>query len=211
MKDKINIKLRVYITFLLMCLFGVLIIYKAASIQIKEGKTLLSQADSMTIKIDTMQPERGNIYSEDGCLLSTSIPQFDLRVDFKSIPNDTFNKYVESLSKGLETIFKDKNWKEYKNLLTTAFNQQNRYFLLKRKVSYANLFEVKKLQPFAKNQNKGGLIVEPKTKRIYPYGLLANRVIGISRENGNGVGIENQYDSLLKGKPGQRIVRKLAG
>ncbi len=211
MNSSKNIRFRVYVTFLFMCVFAAMIIYKGASIQLKEGKALLSQADSMNVQIEKISPERGNIFSEDGSLLSTSIPQFDLRIDFKAIANDTFNKYVESLSKGLEEIFKEKKWTEYKNILTSECKKQSRYFLLKRKVSYSKLFEVKKLQPFVKNQNKGGLIVETNTKRIYPYGLLANRVIGIWRENGNKIGIEGQYDSLLIGKPGQRIVRKLAG
>lgn len=211
MKTSKDIRFRVYITFIVMCVFALSIFFKAAKIQYVEGKELLAQADSIGTKIDIIQPERGNIYSEDGSLLSTSIPQFDLRVDLQAIPKDTFNKYIETLSKGLSTIFPENNWTEYKNILTTEFHKKNRYFLLKRKATYDQLLAIKALQPFSKNQNKGGLIVESNTKRINPYGLLANRVIGIWRKNGGNVGIEGRYDSLLTGKPGQRMVRRLAG
>jgi cell division protein FtsI (penicillin-binding protein 3) len=194
-----------------MCVFAVMIIYKGANVQFREGKELLAQADSMHTKIDIIQPERGNIYSEDGSLLSTSIPQFDLRIDFKAISKDTFNRYIEPLANSLAGIFKNATWIEYKQILSAEYEKENRYFLLKKKATYEEFLLVKKLQPFCKNQNKGGLIVEPSTKRINPYGLLANRVIGLSRKNGNNVGIEGRYDSLLSGRQGQRIVRRIAG
>lgn len=211
MKNSTDIRYRVYLTFIAMCVFAIMIIYKGATIQIREGKELLAQADSMHTKIDIIQPERGNIYSEDGSLLSTSIPQFDLRIDFKAISKDTFNKYIEPLANSLAGIFKNSTWIEYKQILSAEFEKENRYFLLRKKATYEEFLLVKKLQPFCKNQNKGGLIVEPSTKRINPYGLLANRVIGISRKQGNNVGIEGRYDSLLSGRQGQRIVRRIAG
>lgn len=211
MKTSTDIRYRVYLTFIAMCIFALMILYKGALIQFKEGKELLAQADSMHTKIDTISPERGNIYSEDGSLLSTSIPQFDLRIDFKAIPKDTFHKYIEPLSHELAAIFQGMPWTAYKEVLSTEFEKENRYFLLKKKASYEEFLAIKKLQPFCKSQNKGGLIAEASTKRLNPYGLLANRVIGISRKNADNVGIEGRYDSLLRGKQGTRIVRQIAG
>ncbi len=211
MKNSVDIRYRVYLTFIAMCVFAVMIVYKGAKIQIKEGKELLSQADSMHTKIEVIQPERGNIYSEDGSLLSTSIPQFDLRIDLKAIPKDTFSKYIEPLSKELSNILKTNTWTEYKELLSNEYKNENRYFLLKKRASYEEYLLVKKLQPFCKSQNRGGLIAEASTKRINPYGLLANRVIGLWRKNAQNVGIEGKYDSLLSGRQGQRIIRRIAG
>ena len=90
-----DIRFRVYITFLAMLLFGCMILYKGAVIHFKEGKELISMADSLHTRIEIIQPERGNIYSEDGSVLSSSIPEFDLRVDFKAIHQDTFQKYIQ--------------------------------------------------------------------------------------------------------------------
>src|SRR5690606_4286755 len=64
-------------------------------------------------------------------------------------------------------------------------------------------------------RNKSGVIVEQSSKRLSPFGLLANRTIGLSREHiaSNGkvkkqnVGLEMSYDSLLTGEKGQRVVR----
>ncbi len=194
-----------------MCLFGVMILYKGGVIYFKEGKELKTLADSLHTKIEKIQPERGNIYSEDGSLLSSSIPEFDLRIDMKAIPKDTFNKYIESLSKNLSSTLKEFTWTEYKEILSKEYQNENRYFLLKKKASYSQYLTVKKFQPLCKGQNKGGFIAESNTKRINPFGLLANRVVGLYRKNAQNVGIEARYNTYLKGSQGQRIVRKIAG
>ncbi len=211
MKIHKEIRFRVYITFLGMCLFGVGIIYKGVTIQFKEGKELNSLADSLHTKIETIQPERGNIYSEDGSLLSSSIPEFDLRLDMDAIPDDTLYKYIEPLSKGLATVLKDNSWTEYKAILSREKTNKNRYFLLKKKANYSQYLLVKAMQPFCKGANKGGFIAESHTKRINPFGLLANRVVGMWRKNAQNIGLEAVYDSMLRGSQGQRVVRRIAG
>ena len=206
-----DIRYRVYISFLGMCIFAALILYKGGLIYFKEGKELKSLADSLHTRISVIQPERGNIYSEDGSLLSSSIPEFDLRIDMKAIPKDTFNKYIEPLSKSLSNTLKEFTWTEYKENLSNEYAQGNRYFLLKKKANYAQYLEVKKFQPFCKGQNKGGFIAESNTKRINPFGLLANRVVGLYRKNAQNIGIERRYNTYLQGSQGQRIERKIAG
>ncbi len=68
-------------------------------------------------------------------------------------------------------------------------------------------------------KNKSGFIAEVKNKRLNPYGLLANRTIGLSREfiDSDGkvknlnVGLEHTYDSILRGETGKKLVRYIAG
>src|SRR5690606_12208745 len=64
---------------------------------------------------------------------------------------------------------------------------------------------------FEKGQNRGGFIVEPKSKRENPYQILAYRTIGLWRENASNVGLESSYDTALAGKEGSRVLRKTAG
>ncbi|MEZ5047308.1 MAG: penicillin-binding protein [Chitinophagaceae bacterium] len=211
MKVSKNIRLRVYVTYLGMCAFAFMILYKAFSIQINEGQELKAFSDSLRTKIELIQPERGNIYSEDGNFLSSSIPEFDLRVDFKSIQKDTFTKYIEPLSKKLANIFGDKNYMAYKEVLSKEYKKGSRYYLLKRKASYEAYLKVKDLEPFCKGKYKGGLIVKSHTKRINPYDLLANRVVGLWRENEKNIGLEREYNMHLAGRQGKRIVKLIAG
>ena len=42
------------------------------------------------------------------------------------------------------------------------------------------------------------------SKRLNPFGLLANRTIGLSRDNAQNVGLERTYDSLLRGENGKK-------
>jgi len=46
---------------------------------------------------------------------------------------------------------------------------------------------------------------------LNPFGLLANRTIGLARANAQNVGIERTYDTLLKGETGRRLVRYIGG
>ncbi len=59
-------------------------------------------------------------------------------------------------------------------------------------------------------RNKSGFITEATSKRLNPFGLLANRTIGLSRNNAQNVGLERTYDTLLKGENGRRLVRYMA-
>jgi cell division protein FtsI (penicillin-binding protein 3) len=111
----------------------------------------------------------------------------------------------------LATILKDKNAVDYKETLSEEFKNGNKYFLLKKKASYAQYLELKKVQPFKKGMNKGGFITESNTKRINPFGLLANRIVGLWRKNAQNVGIEREFNEDLSGMQGQRVVRKIAG
>ena len=91
MDIKKDIRFRVYIAFTCICVFGLAIIIKAAMIQIKEGPKLRAMAKEMHTRFDTLMAERGNIYTEDGVLLSSSIPEFDVHIDLVSRRLDAFD------------------------------------------------------------------------------------------------------------------------
>lgn len=207
-----EIRFRVYITFLAMLVVGLFIVYKAVHIQVKEGKDLIARADSLHTKLQTIDPERGNIYSEDGSLLASTIPQFDIHIDFNAIPTDTFKKYQVEMAKSISAILDDdRTASAYLAILQKEQAIPNKYFLLKRKASYEQYMALRSIQPFCKGQNKGGFIVDVNNKRINPYGLLANRVVGVWRKNGQSAGLEKQFESYLSGTQGQRVLRCISG
>ncbi|KAA5537316.1 transpeptidase family protein [Taibaiella lutea] len=211
MDVKKDIRFRVYISFTGIVILAVAIIAKALSIQLGEGEALRAKADRAHTKKETLFPERGNIYSEDGTLLSSTIPQFDLRIDFGAMNKDTFHVYLDTLSKCMSSLFKDGSSDDYKRQLRLAFNSKDRYWLIKRNVLYYQYQEVRNFPILNKGKNKGGFIVEPHSKRVNPYGMLAYRTIGLWRENAANVGLEHKYDSILSGKEGTRIIRKTTG
>lgn len=221
---KRDILWRVYLSFLGMVLLSVMILGKAFYIQRFQGDHWRSMSDSMHQKIQELDADRGTIYSEDGQMLSTSLPQFDIYMDFladglREKNGKVFTKYIDSFSTAMAAYFGDKTAAAYKKDLKNAYKNRNRYYLLRKKMSFED-YKVFRLFPLVRlGRNKSGIIVEENSKRISPFGLLANRTIGLSREHiaSNGqvkkqnVGLEKTYDSLLTGQKGQRLVRYIAG
>ena len=65
------------------------------------------------------------------------------------------------------------------------------------------------IRSFINDNNISGIHLEPGTKRLYPFGILAAQVIGFTNASGTGSeGVEASYDSFLKGTAGSVITTK---
>lgn len=216
MSNKRDIRFRVYITFSFICLLGALIIGKAAMIQIKDGPELRKQAQEMSLRSDTLFADRGNIFTENNELLSSTIPQFDIHIDFTVINKDTFSRYIDTISSALPSILENGNASQYKANFKQAIKDSVRYYDLVRKLSYNKYFELRNLPIFNKGQRKGGLIVDTRNTRNNPYDILALQVIGryqpsIWRDKKlvrNVKGLEAKYDSTLRGQNGWKMMQR---
>ncbi len=217
MEIKNDILWRVYLCFLGIVVLGIMVLGRVIYIQKVQGKYWVGMGDSLHLRYMPINAERGTIYSEDGNMLSTSVPIFDIYVDFAADGlteknGKRFKDNVDSLSICLANLFKDKTSAEYKQQLQLAYKNKDRYFLLKRKISFDEFRQFRNFPLVKQGRNKSGVIVDPRDKRINPYVLLANRTIGLSREDSTkNVGLEKTYDSLLKGTSGQRLMRYAAG
>ena len=211
MNIKKDIRFRVYIAFTCIALLGLLIIIKAARIQTIEGKELRRKAALAFLKTDTLRAERGNIYTEDGHLLCSSIPQFDIHLDLSVIKKDTFDKYLPTIAAGISGILKDESADWYRKELQQAFNDTDHYYDLAKNVPYDKYLTLRSLPIFNKGSRKGGFLADAETKRINPYGFLAFRTIGLYRKNAQQVGLEGAYDSVLNGEDGRRVLQKMTG
>jgi cell division protein FtsI (penicillin-binding protein 3) len=200
----------VYVVFLI---FGIAIISRILYIQIVQGNDLRSKAQKLTLKNCKVEPARGDILACDGRLLATSIPSYEIRMDMKAkgLIEDTFYRYVDSLSLCLTNLFKDKSKQEYKNELKTAYKEGKRYFLIKRKVDYISLKQLKKFPLFRLGNNKSGLVYTQDNIRFQPNITLALRTIGYTTESGTSVGLEGRFDEDLKGVQGVRFMQRLSG
>ena len=217
MEIKNDILWRVYLCFLGIAILGIMVLGRAIYIQQAQGNYWVGMGDSLHLKTQPIIAERGTIYSEDGNMLSTSVPIFDIYVDFgaeglREKQGKRFKDNIDSLSLCLANLFQDKTEKEYKQQLRLAYKNNERYYLLKRKISFDEYRQFRNFPLVRQGRNKSGFIVDIRDKRINPYVLLANRTIGLSREDSSkNVGLEKTYDSLLKGIAGQRSLRYAAG
>lgn len=216
MEIKRDILWRVYLSFIGIAVLSLVVLGRAFYIQNVEGHYWRSLSDSLHQKFVELDAERGTIYSEDGEMLSTSIPFFDIYIDFgaeglRDKNGKRFRENVDSFSIALARFFKDKTSAEYKKELKRGYNEKNRYFLLKKALSFEQFKEFREFPLVRLGRNKSGVIAEIKTKRLNPFGILAKRTIGLARENAQNVGLERTYDTLLKGTTGKRLVRFIAG
>lgn len=215
MDVKRDILWRVYLSYILVVLACVAIFGKAIYIQQVQGTHWRSMSDSLHQKLDEIEAERGTIYSEDGQMLSTSIPQFDIYIDFRvdalrEKNGQRFRENLDSLSESLADLFKDMSAGEYKALLQEGYRNEEGYFPLKKKISFREYEALRRFPLFKLGRYKSGMIANEKTIRLNPYQMLAFRTIGLARDS-NKVGLEMTYDSILKGRNGKQFVRKIAG
>lgn len=214
-EKKLDILKRGYLVFAGFLLFAVVIIGRVAFLQFAQGDYWRSKADSLTLDFHTINPMRGNVYAADGSLLATSLPRYDIHVDLlaSGLKKDLFNTEVDSLALCLATLFGDKSKADYKRILKEVRRDGDRYFLLKRNVSYKEQKALRTFPLFRLGKNKGGLIIDQLSKREKPFRMLAARTIGFKVDNKDvePVGIEGAFDSYLRGVTGQRLMQKIAG
>jgi cell division protein FtsI (penicillin-binding protein 3) len=210
---KSNILFRIYLIGGLCSLFGVAVLGKVYHIQTYKQGYWKSLADSLTTNYFDVKAERGNIYSADDKLLATSVPYFELHIDFasKAMTNEIFKKNVDSLAFYMWKNFNKNTVQGYKEQLIKARKQKKRYYPLCANADYSLLKDIKKWPLFREGKFKGGLIVETHQERRNPYGHLAQRTIGLIRDNAQDIGLEEASDSLLKGVNGKVLKQKIAG
>jgi cell division protein FtsI (penicillin-binding protein 3) len=219
MEVKRDILWRVYLCFIGIVIIGLLVLGKAFYIQHVEGAYWRKMSDSLHQQIIEVDAERGTIYSEDSSMLSTSMPLFDIFIDFaadglREKNGKRFKENLDSLSSCLAALFKDQSSSAYKDELKEGYNSIDRYFFLQQNITFDEYKRLRSFPLVRLGRNKSGFIAEVKNRRLNPFGLLANRTIGLSRtidHKANDVGLERTYDTLLKGKCGKRLVRFMAG
>jgi cell division protein FtsI (penicillin-binding protein 3) len=197
------------------------VVSRVVYLQVFEGDEWRGRAQSISKKDITVYANRGDICAADGRLLASSIPYYELRMDFQAtgLTNDIFKKNVDSLALCLSKFFKDKSRSAYHRQLWDAkfHSKRNRYVLVNhRKVNYNELKQIKTFPLFRLSSNKGGLICLQESKRVQPHKNLARRTIGyLQKGNGNErigkVGLEGLFENELKGINGISMMQKMSG
>ena len=201
--------LRTFLVYFAVLAVGVVIIAKAVLVQTKEGDELRALADQVETRFDTLQASRGDILSDNGSLLATDVPIFEVGIDPTVIDDSVFNADIEQLSRQLHSMFPKKSAERWKKGLIEAKDKGRRYFLVDLNVTLGQYREMETFAILNKGNLRGGLTKsQPKFKRIHPYGSLAARTIGYVNDT-IVVGLESSCDSILRGKDGHHKQRHL--
>lgn len=212
-----GILLRTALVFTGMVLFALRIGFELVQIQVNEGDHWRSMADSIGTREFPIEATRGSIYDCKGNLLATSLPIYDVRVDAMTPAfqdEELLQDSLDNLARGLASIFKDKSADEYRTQLLGYKKRKARYALFKTKISYREMRAMSKLPIFNLGKNKGGLLLTERSRRVKPFGYLAERTLGFRQEMGAEkvrVGLEGFFDAQLAGRSGKRVMQRIAG
>ncbi len=204
---------RIYIVAAIIFLMAIGIIYKLTTIQWVQGSYYRKLAKDRTIKNFVIPANKGNIYSADGSLLATSIPNYNIRFDAIAPDSEVFEQNISNLATKLAVFLKkDRNILELD--LRKARKNNNRYYLIAKNLNFKDYHTFKKFPLFNLGANSGGIITEQQTIREHPIGKIAERTIGYERLNEDNkllqVGIEGAFSKYLNGKDGKILKQKIA-
>jgi cell division protein FtsI (penicillin-binding protein 3) len=158
-------------------------------------------------RYDVIDGKRGDILARDGRFLAVSTPQYEIDMDCTVSDKDTFDRDVGKLAADLSTIFNDKTPRYFESEMVNAREKDRKHIRIgDRLVSHQELQQIQNFPIFNQGRFKGGLKVDKKERRLYPYTTLGRRVLGYSLDNAEKtkVGLEMCYDYVLKGKSGKR-------
>lgn len=209
---------RYNVVVILLMLLGAGIIAKTAYIMFVEHDYWVAVSKRFVVKNIPLRPVRGNIYSCDGQLLVSSLPEYYICMEYVCTEKDSalraktqhwrdsmITAKADSIGEGLHKLFPEVSAKTFKDRLIDGQKKKSRYWrLYNKRVSYVQFQEIKKLPLFRESNNKSGFFGDRVYKRTKPFGSLAGRTLGDVDGSSDTAryGLELGFDSVLRGKPG---------
>ena len=217
---KNEVLVRVYAVAALVLLVAMAIFMQLFRLTVTDAPKWEAKADSLYVKFVDAPSQRGNILADDGSLLATSLPFFDIHFDAKAegLTDEIFNEQaVDSLAWLLST-YVDQQYTPgaYRDFLVSLRasppeTQGIRYVPIAKNLPYNKALIVKNFPIFREGRFKGGFIMEQTNRRERPFKILAQRTIGYTREGALPVGLEGSFNNILEGKEGKQLMIRVPG
>lgn len=213
MSIKSSILLRVRVAYLVILLFSGAIVYKIVRIQTVDGGKWKAKAESIGLQYREVKATRGNIYSDNGSLLATSLPFYKVALDPSRANETIFKEGIDELAIQLADYFNDYSPTDYKRRINDARLSGRRYLLLSRaRIGYQDKKKMEGWPIFKHGRFKGGVIFEKVDQRYKPFSHLGDRTIGSLNEEQRGiVGLEYSFNRQLSGRNGEALFQKISG
>lgn len=203
------------IVYFIIALFAIAVLAMILVLQIVQHGKWSAMSEKYVYQTAELPADRGDILAMDGRLLASSVPYYTIYMDTRStgMSQSTWSNGINGLSAGLERLVGERSASEWKAVITRARERGDRYFLIKRRVDYQTLKQLKKLPIFREGQFKGGMVAQTENRRILPNSDLAARTIGYLNLDTEGakVGIEGSFERELAGKSGMAVKQRLTG
>ena len=212
---------------LVLMLIGFIVIGRALYIMTAEKQYWTEVAGRLKRDSVVVNPNRGNIFSSDGQLMASSIPEYRIFMDFQASAfkdDSLWLAKLDSVCEGLHRIFPTRSAAEFKASLEKGRHKMvydkesgrekmgSRWWnIWPKRIDYNTYMEVKSLPFFNMPKNKSGFTEEVFNSRNRPFGSLAKRTIGglFGAKDSAYFGLELSFDSILRGTPGLTGRRKI--
>jgi cell division protein FtsI (penicillin-binding protein 3) len=214
------ITLRFGVVYFAIALFGIVIIGRILLIQNVDTEKWQEIAKDLKSNTTEIWAKRGNICADDGSVLSTSVPYYELRLDMQAPKiQEIFSKESEPLVTELAAFF-GFSASDFRNRLRTAFDKKNRWFLINpEQIDHNKYQEFRQLKSMTRSHFGSGLIAVTENRRILPHGDLASRTIGVLNKGVFGgvhgnvgyTGVEGLDENYLAGVNGLALKRNFSG
>lgn len=202
-----NSAVRIFLVAFAMLIMAGAVIFNLTKIQWTQGEKYRKMAAKTTVKVFEIKANKGNIYSADGSLLATTVPNYTFHFDALAASSQDFDKFIQRFSDSLQRII-GKPSAQFEQDLRRARAQKNRYFLVARNLNHKQYRRIIKL-PL-----DNGFHLNPENLRKHPMGRIAERTIGYVRKKPDstidGKGIEFAFRRYLDGKDGKILKQKIA-
>ncbi|MDE7408836.1 MAG: transpeptidase family protein [Muribaculaceae bacterium] len=232
-KRRIFIRYGVITSFFI--LMGLGIVWNMFRTTVVEASAWNARAEKQLSRIDTIAPERGSILAANGNILACNVKVCDIKIDMrhnkiKAMPKSKLIEKFDSLADSLDKRYprfdpqkadaatrKAKSWRvRFHEEIDKDPDRRTRSLTIARNRPLEEFDSARKfvfIRDFKGAGFRCPLYKEEHSRRIYPYGKMANRSIGRvhevvtekTRHKGeiHGYsGLEKDLDSLLYGKPG---------
>ena len=197
-----------FFLFLLFSFFLVGKIFYLQNVEVEENTISTIEA----VKNIEVESSRGNIYSDNGDLIVSTVIKYELRWDSKTPSSTIYHDHIYDLSEELSSYF-HKTQEYFLNYLKDARINNNRYLLIGKNLSITDVNKIKSFPIFNQGVYKGGLIIKEQHTRQSHLGKIAERTIGYEKlldGKYTRIGLEGAYSEYLTGKSGLRLMQKIA-
>ena len=215
-KTKVNsrkvILVRAYLVFGLLAVFAIAIFVTAVKLQLGTDDKFREEMSAKNTRIKEIEALRGNIYADDGSLLATSVPKYDVVFDLRAdgLTSAVFIAKIDSFSMMMSRMFPERSTSDWKEHFIKHREKRTRYLKIGKDLGFEQVKAIRTWPIARLGKFKGGIWYEEKGKRMYFMGELAKRTIGYIKDK-TAVGLEGAFDTLLRGKNGTQMQQRMSG
>ena len=216
LKPKDQVIARSGIIYGIVVVMAVAIFIRIIILQFVQSDKWAGMAEKIVYRKEVAKAPRGDILSDDGRILASSIPYYTVYIDTRSsgMADTTWSKGINGLSRGLSKYVGRQLTGGLEVGAEPCTSERATGIFSSKGMSVTKPSSTSRSFPYCGHGKfRGGFVYQPENSRIMPNGLLARRTIGYVTEDStaNIVGLEGSFNNVLAGKDGFTVQQRLTG